>query len=208
MGFNVPKIINVSQDNKYYLTEDLGNTTLYSYSLEKNTLSKEKFHYYEQALTDLLDFQLSGPDLDYSYCYESSVLDENVLINDFNKFEEYYLKIFQNGNYNNELKDHAFKYILKETDINYHYFLYRDFQPRNIMIYSGKLYYIDYQSGRKGPLEYDLASFLYSGSIFINDEERAKLLTHYLKILKDRVVIDILTSEQIIIQFLLKYQKH
>jgi len=68
--------------------------------------------------------------------------------------------------------------------------MYRDFQPRNIMIKNQKLYYIDYQSGRKGPLQYDLSSFLYSGSIQLTKQQRKKLFEYYIGKLSEKISIN------------------
>jgi len=109
---------------------------------------------------------------------------------DLIKFQEYYLKKFFISP-DESLIGNAFEEILSRIpEKNHEYFVYRDFQPRNILIKSGELYYIDYQSGRLGPLEYDPASFLYSSSIFISENERNELLGYYLKELSKKIDVD------------------
>ena len=68
--------------------------------------------------------------------------------------------------------------------------MYRDFQPRNILVKNDKLFYIDYQSGRKGPLQYDVASLLYSGSHNLNEKEKYYLLDKYIKRLRRKIKFD------------------
>jgi len=178
-GFNVPEILYVDSDYKIYLEEDLGDVTLHSYSfLEKSRFKIIEYHI--QALNDLLDFQLKGIKiLNFDLCYQTKQFNIEQILLDEKKFLENYLKLFRKDLYNEinigDFKDLNIK-LTEQTDL---YFMYRDFQPRNIMIFNEKNYYIDYQSGRKGPLQYDIASFLYSSSICINDEEREYLFHHY-----------------------------
>ena len=180
-GFNVPEILGVNDDKTVYLESDLGGTTVFTY-VKKETVRKNILKAYYDCLSGLLNFQFNGlKSIDIEQCYEGKEFDIELLENDINKFCEFCIKphtvidpaIIKNSE---GMKD-LIKEIMK-TDMNY--FMYRDFQPRNIMMYNGKLYFIDYQSGRKGPLQYDTASFLYSGSIDINEEEREQLLNVYI----------------------------
>jgi aminoglycoside/choline kinase family phosphotransferase len=196
-GLNVPEIYHVSDDNKFYIEEFVGNLSLYDFINDKKVNSIKKIQLYKKALTDLVNIQLKGDKvIKYKYCYETQDFNYKQIFFDFNKFYNYYL---------NKLTDIKFKYkgktilinliakeILEEKKL---YFMYRDFQPRNIMIKDDSLYYIDYQSGRKGPLQYDAASFLYSGSIDLDEEERIRLLNFYIgeiskkmKINKDKFI--------------------
>lgn len=186
-GLYVPKILNVSDDMCYYLEEDLGDITLYKLSGEiKNS---DLLRYYEKALEGLLKFQVDMKNkVNYDLCYETKVFDGQQLAADLMKFDTYYLKQFGIV-IDKKLKDSAFlsisKTFLAEDNS---FFTYRDFQPRNVMLKDDKLYFIDYQSGRKGPLLYDLASFLYSGSINLSKTGRDYLLEHYLKHLSNYVI--------------------
>lgn len=179
LGFNVPVIINVSDDNLFYIEEDLQDETLYKLMI--NSDKKSMFEYYKLALSDLIRFQIEAKDsVDYNYCYQTKEFNSEVIESDINKFNDYFSKIFLKE----KLEDKAISPILDIsnyliTKVPKGFFLYRDFQPRNIMIKNNRLYYIDYQSGRKGPLQYDVASFLYSGSINLNDTERNSLLDYY-----------------------------
>jgi hypothetical protein len=60
------------------------------------------------------------------------------------------------------------------------YFLYRDFQSRNIMLRDGQPFFVDYQGGRKGALQYDIASLLYDSKADLPPALRRQLLDHYL----------------------------
>lgn len=191
IGLNVPEFYCVSTDNKYYLIEDLGSMDLFTFSKQKYIKKDELLWFYKKALKDLIEFQIRAADeLDFSLCYQTKKLDRNQFEYDLIKFQEYYLKKFFISP-DESLISNAFEEILsKIPDKCNEYFVYRDFQPRNILIKSGELYYIDYQSGRLGPLEYDPASFLYSSSIFINENERNELLGYYLKELSKKIDVD------------------
>jgi hypothetical protein len=71
-----------------------------------------------------------------------------------------------------------------------HYFLYRDFQSRNVMWRDGHPYFVDYQGGRRGALQYDIASLLYDGKADLPPELRRQLLDHYLKTLAGFIELD------------------
>ena len=191
IGLNVPEFYCVSTDNKYYIIEDLGNMDLYSFSKQKYIKRDELIWFYKKALKDLTEFQtLAADELDFDLCYQTKKLDRTQFEYDLIKFQEYYLKKFFISQ-DESLISNAFEEILSRIPDNKdEYFVYRDFQPRNILIKSGELYYIDYQSGRLGSLEYDPASFLYSSSIFINENDRKELLGYYLKELSKKIDID------------------
>lgn len=179
LGLNVPMIVSVSEDNLFYVEEDLGDETLFkTIQSSEDNLSG----YYKLALRDLIRFQVEAKDsIDYGYCYQTREFNSETIQSDIKKFNDYFTKIFLNR----QLEEKTISSILDTSvhvisNVKNDFFLYRDFQPRNIMIKDGQLYYIDYQSGRKGPLQYDVASFLYSGSIELNEIERNSLLNYYI----------------------------
>ncbi|HMS33509.1 MAG TPA: phosphotransferase [Ignavibacteria bacterium] len=180
MGLNVPEIFSVSGDNLFYIEEDLGDVTLYKFTSEPS--DDNHIGLYKKCLSDLLDFQIKAKEnINYSYCYQTREFDLEVIDSDLAKFDEYFKRIVPENGSGESIRSavlvHSEEVMLK---LRKDFFLYRDFQPRNIMVKDKTLYYIDYQSGRRGPLQYDLASFLYSGSINISDVEREKLLEHYI----------------------------
>jgi aminoglycoside/choline kinase family phosphotransferase len=182
-GLNVPEIYSVSDDGEFYIEEFLGEKSLYDTIKSSKITGNQKTELYKNALRDLIQFQLKGKKvINYKYCYETNSFNRAQIIFDFNKFNSYFTDkmtdITVPAKKLKEVLSLLLKKLLAEKQV---YFMYRDFQPRNIMIKDDKLFYIDYQSGRKGPLYYDAASFLYSGSIILNDSERKKLLDFYIK---------------------------
>lgn len=178
IGLNVPNVLYVSDDFKVYFLSDLGEKTLYD-TIETIKDRDTLISLYKKALKYLIEFQINGKrKINFAHCFETRIFDKEQIFLDTDKFETYYIKKFLNQ----ESKFHRDKFIndilnvtIKKSD---NYFMYRDFQPRNIVHNNNDLFFVDYQSGRLGPPQYDLISFLYSGSIDITLEER-ELLTHY-----------------------------
>ncbi len=189
----VPLVYSCLKNYEYYLEEDLGYSTLQEYvSKRKSIVSDEKIRLYKNALYDLIDFQLKGDKvIDYKFCYQTKALDKVQINLDLKKFYNYFTGNIIKYKFPKKvigILSHYFDEIISNDKKQY--FMYRDFQPRNIMIKNRKLYYIDYQSGRKGPLQYDLSSFLYSGSIRLTKLERKMLFEFYINNLSERISID------------------
>lgn len=177
-GFNVPKIFAVSEDHSAYILEDLGDMTVKAYCDQKAAAGDipavKKI--YSRIISLLTQIQTVLHDkIDYSKCYQGEVFDRQAMEKDVMRFEEYFLKKYHK-NYDPSIFAVFREKILSEADAqNKNYFMYRDFQTRNIMIKNDELYFIDFQSGRRGSLYYDLASFLYSSNT-INYEGMEKEL--------------------------------
>lgn len=190
----VPHIYAVSGDLKTYLQEDLGNTTLFDFlsqTREKEGFSSRIVDEYKKVLKELPRIQLvAGKDIDYSYCYPRDAFDKQSMMWDLNYFKYYFLKLAKIPFDEQALEDdfQAFSDYLLAVDNNA--FLYRDFQSRNVMLKDGGVYFIDYQGGRKGALQYDLASLLYDAKANIPEAEREELLEFYLDELSQYKHID------------------
>lgn len=185
LGLAVPEIFLVDLDNHAYLQEDLGDTTLFDYLLkvrDKGMFPSALKEVYKLVLTELQKFQITGArNLDYSYCYPRSSFDRQSMQWDLSYFKYYFLKLADVPFNEQALEDDyntLIEYLLaQDTD----YFLYRDFQSRNVLLQNGKPYFIDYQGGRKGALQYDVASLLYDSKADIPPQVREELLGHYIQ---------------------------
>lgn len=190
----VPEVYTVSPDSKSYLLEDLGNTTLFDFlSITRETegFSETIISEYEKVLRELPKLQvLAGKDLDYSVCYPRAAFDKQSMMWDLNYFKYYFLKLAQVSFDEQALEDdfQAFSDYLLSAGSGY--FLYRDFQSRNVMLKNDGVYFIDYQGGRRGALQYDLASLLYDGKADIPQEVRIRLFHFYLEELKKYLPVD------------------
>ncbi len=180
----VPQIYAQELDKDIYLEEDLGDTTLYSFlstEREQNGFSEKIIELYEKVIDQLVRFQVTANDrLDYSVCYPRPSFDRQSMMWDLNYFKYYFLKLAKIPFNEQELEDDFRKFCDFLLSAERDYFLYRDFQSRNVMIVNGEPYFIDYQGGRKGALQYDLASLLYDAKADIPQEIRIRLRDRYL----------------------------
>ncbi len=193
-GLPVPEIYVEDLAHGAYLEEDLGDTTLFDF-LSKNRAGGDipltVVDAYRKALAVLPRFQVeAGRDLNYKVCYPRARFDRQSIAWDLNYFKYYFLRL-AGIPFNEQALEHDFarltKFLLSaEQD----YFLYRDFQSRNIMLRSGEPFFVDYQGGRKGALQYDPASLLYDAKADLPPELRQKLLDYYLDQLAGFVPLD------------------
>lgn len=193
-GVCVPTVHAISDDRKCYLQQDLGDTTLYSLLYEKQRggggFDSQMLTLYKQVLDDLAHMQIAGRDMDFTHSYPRSDFDAQSIQWDLNYFKYCFLKLCHIP-FDEELLEedfHTLTHYLLNTDC--HYFLYRDFQSRNIMLKDGQPYYIDFQGARRGAALYDVASLLYSSKSNIPEPIRKELLDHYLKSLSSRTDIN------------------
>lgn len=191
---NVPALLAIHEDQKHYLLNDLGTQTLYDKLCEirkENGDFQEVMDYYRKVVEALPQFQMTAKQgLDMSVAYPRAAFDRQSMQWDLNYFKYYYLKMVNIPFNEQALEDdyQAFMDYLLSVDDNY--FLYRDFQSRNIMIHQDDVYFIDYQGGRKGALQYDIASLLYDAKADLSPEIREELLDCYLDNLSKHIPVD------------------
>ncbi len=187
----VPQLLYVSGNEQYYLLEDLGDISLFD-RLSKvrngDEIPKSVLNLYASALDSLAYMQtVAANDFDYSVCYPVSQFDRKAIEWDLNYFKYYYVKL-SGAEFDELALESDFSalidILLKAPSA---YFLFRDFQSRNIMVHQGKPYFIDYQGGRKGALQYDLVSLLWQARADLPHEIRESLLNHYLQALKQHI---------------------
>lgn len=182
-GIAVPELYAVSPDRTRYLQQDLGDQTLYNLLLDNRRqgrgLDAPVVNLYRQALTDLAAIHLAGADADFSVAYPRQAFDRQSILWDLNYFKYFFLKLVHAPFDEQRLEDdfNRLADLLLQADCNY--FMYRDFNPRNIMV-AERLYYIDYQGARRGAAQYDVASLLYSAKSDLPEALRFDLLGHYL----------------------------
>ncbi len=187
-GLKVPQVFSQNLDEGIYLIEDLGHTTLFDFLQENRTgeeMSPELIELYKKTLKELIKFQMKGAEgLDFDLCYPRKAFDRQSMLWDLHYFKYYFLKLAQVPFDEQALEDDFNKLIEFLLTAEHDYFLYRDFQSRNVMVKQGEPWFIDYQGGRRGALQYDLASLLYDGKADISPSMRDELLAFYIKELK------------------------
>ncbi len=181
-GINVPQIYAEGKNSKIYLQEDIGDTALYDLLMKaKGDFSDELLDLYKTVVEQLAFLQINGGEgLDYAVCYPRAFFDEQSMLWDLQSFKYYFVKQVKITFDEQALeKDfNTFVNYLQAADCSH--FMFRDFQSRNIMIKDGAPYFIDYQGGRKGALQYDLASLLFQAKANIPHSIRQDLLDYYL----------------------------
>ncbi|HYQ56145.1 MAG TPA: RNase adapter RapZ [Draconibacterium sp.] len=193
-GINVPKVYAVSSDLKKYLLQDLGDTSLFKFltaTREEEGFSENIISVYKKVLQALPKIQIiAGKEIDYSVCYPREAFDKQSMMWDLNYFKYYFLKLAKVHFDEQALEDdfQLFSNYLLSASSNY--FLYRDFQSRNVMLKDDDVYFIDYQGGRLGALQYDLASLLYDGKADIPESVRQQLYDFYISELKKYMKVD------------------
>ena len=183
-GLPVPQIYAEDLSHGAYLEEDLGNTTLFEFlsaNRSGHDIAPDVVEAYRKVVAVLPRFQVeAGRDLNYKVCYPRASFDRQSIAWDLNYFKYYFLRL-AGIPFNEQALEVDFTRLTKFLlGADHDYFLYRDFQSRNIMLRDGHPWFVDYQGGRKGALQYDIASLLFDGKADLPPDLRQQLLDHYL----------------------------
>ncbi|MDL2241937.1 phosphotransferase, partial [Bacteroidales bacterium OttesenSCG-928-L03] len=174
--------------------QDLGDSSLFDYikeGRERGLFTPEVKEILAQTIRQLVDFQYQGADeLDFSVCYPQTMFDSRTVLWDLNYFKYAFLKPLGVHFLEDRLEDDFERMAKVLTHEPTDTFLYRDFQSRNVMLFKGNPYFIDYQGGRKGPVYYDLASFLWQAKANYPDHLRNELIDVYLEKLSEYRPVD------------------
>ncbi len=182
-GLPVPEIYEVSNDEMVYTQEDLGDTLLFDYirhGRETGCFSEEEKSMLRRVIRLLPHVQTEGTEgLDWSVCYPVPAFDRQSIFWDLNYFKYCYLKATQQD-FSEPALEADFN-RLADTLLAFPCtgFMYRDFQSRNVMVRDRVPYLIDFQGGRRGPLLYDLVSFLWQAKANFPAALRQELIAEY-----------------------------
>ena len=188
LGLPVPEVLGVSEDGMSYTQTDLGNTLLFDYIARgraTGVFSKQETGLLATTMRALAHIQTEGAEgLDWSVCYPVAEFDRRSILWDLNYWKYCFLKGTRIELSENRLEDDFDR--LADTLLGEQIpgFMYRDCQSRNVMVVSVNgediPYFIDFQGGRKGPVQYDVASFLWQAKANFSDEVREKLIEEYI----------------------------
>lgn len=188
-GLPVPEVYEHSADWLCYLQEDLGDTLLFQ-AVEngraRGVFSEEERSLLRKTLALLPAIQCKGAEeLDFEACYPLAAFNERAVLWDLNYFKYCFLKTtgieFDENRLEDDFRTLGALLLQDSSDT----FMYRDFQSRNVMIKNGQPHFIDFQGGRKGPVYYDVASFLWQAKARYPEALREELLAVYLQALRE-----------------------
>ena len=187
-GLPVPQVYAHSDDFLYYLQEDLGDTLLFDKlgtKSREDEASAELFQLLRKVIRLLPVLQYKGAEgLDFGQCYPQPAFNRRSVLWDLNYFKYCFLKATGIDFQEDRLEDdfQAMADVLLEEDT--HTFMYRDFQSRNVMLRGDEPWFIDFQGGRRGPVYYDVASFLWQAKANFPDNLRQALVDEYIDALR------------------------
>ncbi|HEX2975188.1 MAG TPA: phosphotransferase, partial [Bacteroidales bacterium] len=184
IGLPVPEVFGYLPGKYVYFLQDLGDINLYTWLHQRDDIRKfdnDTKQLYRKILDKLVVFQTQGiVGLNLDLCYPHKSFDRQSMMWDLNYFKYMLLKLLAVP-FNERSLEKDFNtlcdYLL---DTGQDYFLYRDFQTANVMVIGEEPWFIDYQGGRKGAPQYDVASLLYDAKIPMSDSDREELLGYYI----------------------------
>ena len=193
-GLPVPEVYGMSDDKTFYIQQDLGDNILFKLTEKGRTcgsFNDDEREMLRKTMAKLPALQFLGAEgLDFNVCYPQPEFDERMISFDLNYFK--YCFLTATGIEFSEIKlEDDFRrmsdILMRSTSAT---FLYRDFQSRNVMFHNNEPYFIDFQGGRKGPIYYDVASFVWQAKANYSEELREELLKTYLDALRQYMPVD------------------
>lgn len=180
-GLAVPEILAISEDGVYYLQEDFGDVSLLN-RLEAEGFTQPVYDLFKRSLDALASLQVKGDEgLDYDRTLTNKEFGKQAIMADLLYFKYYFLDALRKP-YDKQKLINDFEALSNYlTHTEYKYFMFRDFQSRNIMVKEdGSVHFIDYQGGMKGAPQYDVASMLWQARANLPAEWKEKLLEDYM----------------------------
>lgn len=176
----VPAVYLLDESKTLYLQEDLGNRSLLD-ELESKGHCEEVYNLYKKSLQALARFQIEGNDgLDYSLCLTASEFGKEAILSDLLYFKYYFLDSLEKPYDKQALLNDFEALAVFLRQCRFKFFMFRDFQSRNIIVENEEVFFIDYQGGMKGAMQYDAASLLWQARAQLSDEWKERLLNDYI----------------------------
>ncbi|MES2430013.1 MAG: RNase adapter RapZ [Bacteroidota bacterium] len=176
----VPEVYAVNEDATIYIQQDFGDASLL-HELEAIGHKDKVYALYQKSLKELANLQINGDKgLDYNLCITSKEFGKQAIIADLLYFKYYFLDTLKIPYDKEKLIDDFDALSTYLSHVDHKYFMFRDFQSRNVMVNNEGVHFIDYQGGMKGALQYDVASLLWQAKAELSDEWKNKLLQYYI----------------------------
>ena len=193
-GIHAPQVYGVSPDRMTYLQQDLGDGQLFELlrgSIDKGAFSPEEMTLLRKTLAALPAIQYETADgLDWGICFPDRAFNARMVNFDLNYFKYDFLKFTGLEFSEIKLQDDFDTLVADSLESIGNTFMFRDFQARNVMILDGEPYFIDFQGGRRGPVQYDLASFLWNAGTHFPKAVKKELEGVYLEALRRYETVD------------------
>ncbi len=176
----LPEIFAVNNDQNIYIQEDFGTESLLDV-LEREGYCGQVFQLFQKSLKSLAWLQIKGhKNFDYGKCLTSREFGKKAILTDLLYFKYYFLDPLKIAYEKEKLIDDFEALSTYLTHVQHKYFMFRDFQSRNIMVRNDEVHFIDYQGGMRGALQYDVASLLWQAKANLPDEWKQELLEYYI----------------------------
>lgn len=176
----MPQIFAVNNEKTIYLQQDLGAQSLLD-ELQRHGCNNHTYNLYKRTLSELVKVQINGDkDLNYEMSLTAKEFGKQAIMSDLLYFKYYFLDTLKMP-YDKQAMLNDFETVSNYLGhATYKYFLFRDFQSRNVMVNDDKVHFIDYQGGMKGALQYDVASLLWQAKANLSEEWKDSLLQYYI----------------------------
>lgn len=194
-GLPVPHVYAHSHNARAYLQQDLGSVSLFDVLRR----GREAGGQYDAADEEIIErtmrclphFQVTGAeDLDDARLLAPRQWNGRSILYDLNYFKYCFLRTSDVAFDEEALQDDFERLARDLCTGSTQFFLYRDFQARNVMLVGGEPFFIDFQGGRRGPLQYDVASFLWQASAQYPAALRERMISAYLDELRTLTAVD------------------
>ena len=180
LGLSVPEIFAVNEEYTIYIQEDLGTTSLLDI-LEHQGQNEYTYSFFQQSLSKLALLQVKGHEgIDYKMCLTAKVFGKQAILSDLLYFKYYFLDTLRLPYDKQAMMDDFENISSFLSEAMYSYFMFRDFQSRNIIVNNDQVHFIDYQGGMQGALQYDVASLLWQARAGLSAEWKENLLLYYI----------------------------
>ena len=179
-GLPVPTVFCINKEQTIYIQEDKGKESLLD-KIEQHGKDEYVYELYKKSLHQLARIQILGDKgFDYNWCLTAKAFGKQAIINDLLYFKYYFLDTLRIPYDKQGLLDDFETLSIYLSQTGQQYFMFRDFQSRNILVEKDEVSFIDYQGGMKGALQYDVASLLWQAKAELSETWKGKLLDYYM----------------------------
>ncbi len=183
----IPKVIAINDARDIYLLQDLGTQSLLE-KLEQDGPTEQVLNLFKKSIQQLVRMQIvAGASLDYDRCLTAKEFGKQAILSDLLYFKYYFLDTLKIPYDKQQLGEDFEDLSAYLTKTEFKYFMFRDFQSRNIIVKDDEVYFIDYQGGMKGALQYDVASLLWQAKADLSSEWKTILLEYYMTCIKEHL---------------------